>query len=208
MRHNHKEVPIPNWMKNLPLDKRGYPITFTTTIADGKPYFEVVDEYKRQLCLKEDLCSVCGRKLVKNRALVGGPLSAFHDGGAYIDVPMHIECAQYALQVCPYLAVPGYKKVSDLEKLRDRTGVPVASNTMMPDRPELFVLIVHQKARHIMHENYPMLVKYVKPVVPYKWAEYWRDGKRIDDDAGLAEAKEITASQLEKDILEAMQENR
>lgn len=202
MKHNHKKVEVPHLMKKLPLDKRGYPITFTTTIIDGKPYFEIVDEHKRQTCIREDLCSVCGRKLYKNRSVVGGPLSAFHDGGAFIDVSMHTECARYALEVCPYLAIPNYKKVSDTEKLSEKTGLEVSSNTVMPQRPELFCLVTFKKARLIMHEVVPGMVKYIKPEKPYVGIEFWRDGKVVDHIEGIKLVKEIMTKQYEIDFAE------
>ena len=40
----------------------------------------------------------------KRQWLVGGPASAFHPRGAYVDTPTHYACLRYALQMCPHLA--------------------------------------------------------------------------------------------------------
>src|SRR5215472_13925800 len=96
---------VPSRMAHLPLDPRGYPIPANVyRDAQGRPHFTINDDRKRLEQLRRDACPICDQSLYIGRWFVGGPLSAFHPNGAYIDLPMHHECATYALQVCPYLA--------------------------------------------------------------------------------------------------------
>ena len=104
-------VPIPERMRHLPVDHRGYPVpVIVITGKDGKPAFAVNDIDMQNRMLDEDRCSICGGKLFRGRWLVGGCLSAFACKGMFADAPLHEECVHYALQVCPYLAAPNWKK--------------------------------------------------------------------------------------------------
>ncbi|MCV9964336.1 hypothetical protein OIU34_20830 [Pararhizobium sp. BT-229] len=106
-----KTVSIPERMRALPIDPRGYPVPVNVTRdRHGKPNFATNDETVRQTLFREDRCGICGEKLLRGRWSIGGPGSALHPDGAFLDPPMHYECAQYAVQVCPYLAMPTYSK--------------------------------------------------------------------------------------------------
>jgi hypothetical protein len=180
-----KAFPIPPRMAHLPKDSRGYPIPHTVVIRHGRPHFTVNEEHLRQQCIAEDRCPICAGKLFRLRWSVGGPLSAFHDHGAYLDPPMHEECVHYALQVCPYLAAPRYSGLIDdatmpeAEKpfiLRDRQVVN--------QRPELFVAVGHVGQHHVKATLAGMpVVRYIKPKQPYRSVEFWRHGQRITAEA-------------------------
>ena len=181
-------VPIPPRMAQLPRDPRGYPVPVTVLIdSSGRPQFTINDEEKRQKLLAEDRCPICGTRIIGGRWFVGGPLAAFHDHGAYIDPPMHDECAHYALQVCPYLAAPVYSGRIDARKLSaDDRGSVYLDPTMLPERPELFVAVLAHTT--ISHRNRLGLVQNVAPSRPYMRVEFWRHGERLDDADGQASA--------------------
>jgi hypothetical protein len=106
---NWQSVPVPPQMAHLPRDPRGFPIfVMAYRDDDGRAHFTINEEPVRQRVIRRDLCSICGRGLLRGRWFVGGEKSAFHPRGAYIDPPMHSVCAHYALRVCPYLAAPTY----------------------------------------------------------------------------------------------------
>lgn len=208
MKPEIKNVPLPMWMQKLPRDERGYPIPYIALIDnDGKPQFTVNEEHKRQKVLNKNLCGICGRKLLRYRALVGGPLSAFFETGAYIDPPMHIECCRYALKVCPYLATPSWTKSLGTKKIKQATldadRLILVDNTMMPDRPPLFVVAVHTKVDFVRYEN-SKVIQYIKPRKPYISVEYWRQGERLDDQVGEKEAKEFMVNSLAADFDETL----
>jgi hypothetical protein len=187
-------TPVPERMQHLPRDRRGYPIFFGAFIdEDGTPFFTINDELKRAAMIRDDLCSICGRKLLRGRWFIGGAGSAFHPHGAYIDMPMHDECAHYALVVCPYLAVPSWRDAvaqAHLKQIKD--AIVAVDPTMIAGRPQLFVVVMAIGQR-MVPGNTP-LQRYVRPARPYRKVEYWRHGQRIDDAVGHAEAMQAVAA--------------
>lgn len=183
---------IPPQMQHLPKDRRGYPIPVGVLIDDdGRPHFTVNDELKRQQTIRRNLCAICGKKLLKVRWLVGGPGSAFHYRGSYIDPPMHEACAKYALTVCPYLAAPSYSKRID-DRTVDPAKIPgtVIFNdpTMMDHRPAVFVLAMTVGQGLIMEGDF---VRYIVPRRPLRKVEYWQGGQRIPDEQGALLAQQF-----------------
>lgn len=180
--------PIPDRMRHLPLDKRGYPIPVGVLIdKDGLPHFAVNVEGKRMEAIERDLCSICGTKLFRGRWYVGGVLSAFHEHGAFIDPPMHAECARFALQTCPYLSAPRYTKEIGKEKVkRAKTDAAMIliDNTMIPGRPEDDIFVALMATGQMVFENLNM-----KPKLPYSRVEFWRHGLQIPDADGNAIVK-------------------
>jgi hypothetical protein len=193
------DVPLPGRMRHLPEDPRGYPIPWTVyRDGEGRPHFTISDEALRQRTILEDRCSICGQNNTRGRCFVGGPLCAFHDHGAYIDPPMHRECATYALQVCPFLAAPHYgRRIED--RTLDRGKAPgelVAVDAQVrPGRPELFVLVMAVGQSLIRRGG---LVRYVKPTQPYRLVEYWREGRRLSEaEGGTLAAKALVEGDVQ-----------
>jgi hypothetical protein len=198
---NFRDVPIPPRMKRLPRDRRGYPIPAGVYRDDkGEPHFAINDELLRQRIVARDLCSICGQELNKVRWFVGGPLSAFSANGLYIDPPMHHECADYSLRVCPYLAAPNYGKRVDLRTL-ERTAPEELNRvfvdpSMLPERPDLFVAISSAGQENVRHGT-PVVI-YIKPVRPSRRVEYWRNGVLLPSHEG----ERCVANTLSKPIPE------
>ncbi len=180
-------IPIPDRMRHLKVDARGYPVPWGVVVdGDGIPHFAANDESKRMTMLRRDLCSICGGKLFRGRGFVGGTLSALHPRGAFIDPPMHSECAHFALQVCPYLAAPRYSKEIGPAKIANANVPDYAlfiDTTMIPGRPHSDLFIAVMATRQEVHENWNC-----KPLRPYSAVEYWRHGQRVPDDEGEATA--------------------
>jgi hypothetical protein len=168
---------IPDRMKHLDIDPRGYPIPWTVfRDNDGRPHFTVNDEMKRIQCLEKDLCPICKGPLLRGRWFFGGPASAFHPDGAYMDPPLHHECMTYAAQVCPYLANPSYLKRIDAKTIDpDKIGGNrvFIDPTQIPTRPSFFV--------GVMAIGQTISNGYVKPKRPYRALEIWRNGNRITE---------------------------
>jgi hypothetical protein len=191
-------VPLPDRMKSLPRDHRGFPI-FAMAYRDpsGRAHFTVNDESIRTRMVEDDLCSICGKPLLRGRWFIGGEKSAFHPNGAYIDPPMHAECARYALKVCPYLASPSYEKLIHGATLPaegaplviDQTAI-TSPSTADEVRPALFVA-VHARGQRVK----PALGGFViKPTRPYIAVEYWQHGWRLDHDVGAAIVRQMGLS--------------
>lgn len=186
---NWKDVQIPDRMKHLERDPRGYPVpAMAFRDLAGKPHFTITDEVKRRELITRDCCSICGTKLLRGRWLVGGPLSAFHDRGAYLDPPMHHECMTYAMQVCPYLAVPKYRNRIEAGTLSDDDPTPIMLDpNTVPDKPPLFVCVMTTGQKLVARD--PVRI-YVIPKRPYLRVEFWRDGVQLAEDEGMRLARE------------------
>jgi hypothetical protein len=186
---NFRDVPIPRRMRALQRDRRGYPIPFIV-LRDlkNKPHFTVNDTVRTERCLKENRCAICGNRLDREMWFVGGPASAFHPDGAYIDTPLHAECKEYALQVCPYLAAPRYAgridaSTVDLDQLRH--GQILVDHTMCPERPLPFVAVCSRGMEIRPHYAASVPCKLCVPSRPYSAIEFWEQGARLDPVEGM-----------------------
>ena len=178
-----RRVLIPDRMKHLECDRRGYPIFFTALRDDsGRAHFQINNTDKRNRCFRRDLCSICGGRLLRGRWFVGGPKCAFDIHGAYLDPPMHQECVHYALLVCPYLAAPNYAKLIGRATLPADDALStidqqeLLSPTTADDvRPDLFVA-VHARGQRLERTEYGIIGR---PFRPYIKFEYWRHGRQL-----------------------------
>ena len=172
-------TPIPERMKKLPLARRGYPIPFIVfRTSDGRAHFTINDSAKVDLAAKKQLCGVCGTRLYRGeRWFVGGPMSAFHAHGAYIDGPVHKECGTFALENCPYLAAPSYARRIDDRTVNPETlgdSVVLLDPTMLPDRPELFVFACAKDYKFDSNRIF-------HPKRPWIMHEFWSKGTKLTD---------------------------
>lgn len=159
------KIPLPLHMQRLPRDERGYPVPKFATWVGGRPDFKQVNAQAWLECVRGDKCGICGNRLARFKALVGGPQSI--DSRRFTDAPMHPQCAEYALRVCPFLAAPkfGYDKSQPF------------SQHMSPDRPEKFGMgITSDVQLQWLPDNTPVLVAWPW-ISPVRW---WCQGKRLD----------------------------
>lgn len=106
------EVPIPEFMKSLPSTEKGYLKPWFVKDND----FRVVDGDKATLAASKQKCWICGNDFKPNEfAMVGDAVAAMVRFCK--EPPCHVECATYALQVCPFLLYPNAKRrVAGLEE--------------------------------------------------------------------------------------------
>lgn len=188
------DIPMPPRIAALPREHRGLPIPFISMVdKTGRAHLTVNDAEKAHLCDVQDRCAICGARFKREpRWYVGGPGSAFHAQGAYLDPPVHFDCGRYALQVCPFIAAPRYVRRIEDATLRgltpEQTGYGVAVETgVEPERPLFFVFATARRqhvARHVSHS--PAYF----PIRPWGLVEFWRHGARMT----WAEARELYAN--------------
>jgi hypothetical protein len=82
------------------------PVPYTVLVVDGVPDFKVIDLEAFRQCLLRRLCGLCGQPMGKTVVFVGGP--PCEKNRLFVDPPMHEECVQYAVTVCPYLSDPAH----------------------------------------------------------------------------------------------------
>jgi hypothetical protein len=183
-------VPIPDRMRLLPVDRRGYPVPVIIQRSDaGEPLFAANDTTVQRRCAAKKLCPVCGTKLEKGLWFCGGPKSAFHPMGRYFDSALHHECMTYALKVCPYLAMPNFRSTLELQvpHLQKKTSAQLQSMTMEPGRPKVFVAVMTFGQSVTKGDNKVFLA----PLRPYHAVEFWRNGEKLDFEEGVRVAKAV-----------------
>lgn len=167
------DVPVPRRMRHLARDGRGYPIPYIVLVERGDAYFTINDTKRVNEVARRDLCGICGQPNTRGRWFVGGPLSAFHDHGAYLDPPMHAECAAYSLRVCPYLCAPRYSGRIDHKQAQKIQNLIFQVDKDSPDdRPELFI------AGMAVEQTYDGRV--FIPKRPFRRVVYWRGGIKLE----------------------------
>jgi hypothetical protein len=99
------ELPeVPRMMRQLPIDKRGYPVPWFVNWVNGEPEFRAMDGKKLVRAINENLCWVCGNRLWREKVFVIGPMCAVNRISS--EPPSHRECAQFSATACPFLSRP------------------------------------------------------------------------------------------------------
>jgi hypothetical protein len=93
---------LPERMKNLPVDDRGYVIPWFVAYDNGKPEFRAMDPEKWARAVKFKLCWVCGERLGRWMTFVAGPMCGINRTTS--EPPSHLECAQWSARNCPFLS--------------------------------------------------------------------------------------------------------
>src|SRR5687768_6618400 len=96
--------PLPDKLKGLAVDRRGYPVPFFVGYVGEEPDFRVVDPRKLLRCVKEKLCWVCGQPLDPIWVFVIGPMCGVNRISS--EPPSHYQCARFSAEACPFLARP------------------------------------------------------------------------------------------------------
>jgi hypothetical protein len=197
---------IPECLASLGRDRRGYPIPVTAAVdRDGTPHFTVTDQPARHRMIDEDRCHLSGRKLLRGRWFVGGPMPAFHEFGAFIDGPMLDEASLFAVQTCPYIAAPKYAR--RIEDAAFSKAAPDGSQLMRtheepnPDRPELFLRVMTTGQKLVNSNTGDTLFVTRKP---YVRVEFWRHGQQLGFDEGVELSVASCGGELtSRDVLKA-----
>lgn len=104
--------PLPEKMKGLPISGQGYPIPWFTPWRDGKPDLKIASIHKLIRAFRESRCWVSGVRyqLGQELAFIGGPMLVVN--GISSEPPSYLECAQFAVQACPFLSKPQAKRAA------------------------------------------------------------------------------------------------
>jgi hypothetical protein len=169
------QIPIPKQMRTLERDARGYPIpVIVLRDRNGMPMFTMNNHIKVTACFGKKLCSICGKRLDVDAWIVGGSRAFLHEHGAFIDPPLHHECAVYALQVCPFLAAPNYTRSIGVRKTADLPegvqAMPIDHSG--PTQPERFGLGSTRNYRLV--RTSPTSIMLI--VNQWDYVEFWKNG--------------------------------
>lgn len=120
--------PLPQRMRKLAVDERGYPIPYFVAWVNGKPDHRIADPRKLVLAHRFSLCHVCGDKLGAFKAFVVGPMCGINRISS--DPPSHRECAEWAAVACPFLSRPNAKRRAALlpDGVEHAAGIAIQRN--------------------------------------------------------------------------------
>lgn len=108
-RQLRKDLPwLPERMKKLPVDARGYPVPWFVQWFDGVPDFRVTDRRKWADCVRFNGCWLCGEPIGRLKTFVLGPMCAVNRTTS--EPPCHFACAEFAAIACPFLILPKAKR--------------------------------------------------------------------------------------------------
>lgn len=96
--------PLPQRMRNLPVDDRGYVVPWFVDWLEGKPEFRAMDPDKWKQAIKFKKCWVCGERLGRWMTFVAGPMCGINRTSS--EPPCHLECAEWSARNCPFLNDP------------------------------------------------------------------------------------------------------
>lgn len=98
------KLDMPERVRALPVDRRGFPVPKFVKWIDGQPDFRVVSSEHMTRCITRRVCWVCGDRLGRHVAFVCGPSSAITR--RTVEPPSHLDCAEFALKACPFIMYP------------------------------------------------------------------------------------------------------
>lgn len=103
-------APVPMSMRSLPVDpdRTYFHVPWFVAWINGKPDYRVIAPGKIIQAVKGDLCWLCGQQIGPAKAFVIGPMCSLNRTSA--EPPCHVECAEYAVQVCPFMTRPQMKR--------------------------------------------------------------------------------------------------
>ena len=165
------DIPIPRRLRQRPRDPRGYPIPYVVLInADGTPDFRASNPQHWLNCVEHRRCQLCGQPLAGGGWFIGAP--ECEASRRFLDPAMHLDCGEYSLMVCPFLAIPK-AHYSDLER-RPVEGERIQIHTEKPDR----FMLAHTRGWERVDMRAGEGV--VPTILAWPWTEvrWWRDGRQ------------------------------
>lgn len=112
---------MPPRIAKLPRNGRGYPVPFFVAWINGAPDFRVVRPETVRSCDEFKLCWICGEKLGAHACFAVGPMCTVNRTSA--EPPSHKDCAEFAVQACPFMLVPQKVRRED-DFTRAQNGAP------------------------------------------------------------------------------------
>lgn len=139
---------LPEQMKGMAIDPRGYPIPYSLKDGQGGYNFRVSHVERMIHCVENKLCGVCGKKLHKDYSFfLGGNLTL--QNCYNVDPSMHRVCAEFSLDTCPHIKFESAERRThglDESLLMDK-------NLQDPNKPKEWFLIKSDKFRLAKRDN-------------------------------------------------------
>lgn len=200
------DEPMPERMRGLPRDHRGFVVPFfvawlddqqrEVTPPNGVPDFRILSPGRMARCKRDRLCWLCGRKLGRHLVFAIGPMCAATR--TTLEPPGHLECAQYGVKVCPFLSRPRMRRnVDDMPEGHYAPGVSIDRN---PGVTALWVTTSYETFRNDA-TGVGMPGELIRVGDPVR-VDWWREGRPATReeviasiDSGLPVLREIADRQ-------------
>lgn len=142
--------PIPEFLSHLPV-VRGFPVPyFVPKDKDGVYQLKYADANKMDACIKYHKCCVCFKPLKQGDYwFVSGPMGLKSQTDSH--PPMHKQCAEYSLEICPHLY---------FEKTHRTTDEDNGAGWQIRDKPKEFYLVESKKIKAFKPDGKTLIVKY------------------------------------------------
>jgi hypothetical protein len=103
-----RDITVPLRMQRLPVSDKGYPVPWFVARIGDQWDFRAIGPGKMVEAYKKRQCWLCGETLGQYLAFVIGPMCSVNRINS--EPPSHLECAQYAVKACPFLAHPKMRR--------------------------------------------------------------------------------------------------
>ena len=119
--------PMPDRMKLLKRDERGFPVPWFVHWENDQPDFRVIAPEKIAMAFRGGRCWICGGSMGVHRVCVIGPMCVVNRVTS--EPPSHRDCAEFAARACPFLTKPRMRRnEKDLPVERMTVGMPIPRN--------------------------------------------------------------------------------
>jgi hypothetical protein len=188
------QAPLPDRMKYLAIDQRGYVVPWFVPIVDGQPEFRCMDVQKFHLAVRLGLCWVCGGYLGTHRTFITGPMCLI--SGTNAEPPSHWVCATYAARNCPFLSKPQMvRRENDLpENMEGAAGIPILRNPGV-------TAVATMKSYLLFHDDAgkPLIEMKLDTLEHVEWFREGRPATRAEVQHSVATGLEILMPFAERD---------
>ncbi|MGB8520806.1 MAG: hypothetical protein WCD38_11655 [Candidatus Tumulicola sp.] len=118
---------LPAYMRDLPVDDRGYVVPWFVAYVDGKPEFRAMDNEKWISAVKNKRCWVCGKHTGRKLVFVLGPMCGINRTTS--EPPCHEQCARWSARNCPFLTLRMQRRrENDMPEHVESAGCPIRRN--------------------------------------------------------------------------------
>lgn len=162
---------LPERIRHLPQDVRGFPVPYFVAWIGDQPHFPVLDPAKLAAAIWQRRCWICGQPLGAFTAFVVGPMCCVNRISS--EPPSHSDCARFAALNCPFLAHPMAKRTVGRD---DEIGGAVVENpagVMIERNPGVSCVWV-TKSHKLQRERGGVLFR----IGPPERLEFYASGRR------------------------------
>jgi len=191
-----RDIPLPDYMRELPVSRMGYPVPHFAGKVDGEWDFRVVYPETTVNCMTRQLCWVCGQRLGRLKSFVAGPMCVITRTSA--EPPSHYSCAAYAAIACPFLAAPNMKR--NTKNLPD--GYEAAAGIAIMRNPGVTAVLVTRDWKPFRDGLGGVLVRMGEPE-RVEWYAHRRRATRAEVDESISSGLHLLRAEAAKDDAQA-----